>query len=96
VLEAVLDEDGKFKSPDRRDRIKLKQKKKDGTWKLSVVRKKSDFAAGLSDEGLLDEDNAKPGKAVTVRVEIGAAGLTYARDFPLTYRSKAGKKGTAK
>ena len=96
VVAGTLDAKGKFKSADKRDKLKLKQRKKDGTWTLSVKRKKGDFAAALLDEGLRDEDNAKPGKVVRVTVSIDAGGSTYARFVELSYRSKLGKTGSAK
>ena len=96
VLAGTLDPKGGFKSDDRRDKLKLEQRKKDGTWTLRVKRKKGDFAAALLDEGLRDEDNAKPGKPVRVAVSIEAGGATYSRVVELSYRSKLGKAGTAK
>ncbi|MDH3685467.1 MAG: DUF4215 domain-containing protein, partial [Myxococcales bacterium] len=96
AVEGLLDAKGKFKSADKLDKITLKQKKKDGTWKLDVTRKKSDLAALLADEGLVDEDNAKPGKPVTIDLAIGLPDETYVREVRLDYKSKAGKKGSAK
>jgi cysteine-rich repeat protein len=94
VLDVPLDEKGRYKSADKRDRIALKQKKRDGTWKLKLKRKKSDFAKAFADEGLADEDNQ--GKPADITLSIGAGGLTYSADHAVTYRSKTGKKGLAK
>ena len=96
AFDAPLGPKGKYKSPDKRDSLKMKQSKKDGSWKLSAKRKKGDFAAAFAGEGLLDEDNGKPGKAVSVDVDLDAGGTIYRRTESLSYRSKAGKKGSAK
>jgi len=95
VLDVPLDDKGRYKSPDKRDRLKLKQKKRDGTWKLSLKRKKNDFAATLADEGLVDEDN-KEGKSAGIAVSVDAGGVGHAAEHGVTYRSKAGKKGKAR
>ena len=96
ALEATLDAKGRYKGADERDKVSLKRRKRDGTWKLGWVRKKADLAPELADESLLDEDNPKPGKPVTVVVTVEAGGTTYVREAELRYQSKAGKKGTAK
>jgi len=92
VADVTLDPKGKFKLGS--DKAKLKQGK-DGTWKLSWSRKGS-LAADLADEGLADEDNPKPGKAVTVDTQITAGGQVYVGSSNLTYKSKLGKNGKAK
>jgi hypothetical protein len=92
----ALDADGKFKSPDNRDSITMKQSQKTQLWKLTVKRKKGNFAASLADEGLTDADNPKPGLPVTVPLIIEVGGVAYGWDVDLVYRSKHGKKGTAK
>ena len=92
----TLDAKGKFKSPDGRDSIKLKQSKKTQLWKITVKRKNNDFAADLGDEGLTNADNPKPGLPVIVPLTIEVGGGTYSQDVNLFYKSKLGKKGTAK
>jgi cysteine-rich repeat protein len=94
LLDVTLDEKGRYKSSDKKDRIKLKQTK-DLSWKLKMTRKKSDFAGSFADEGLVDEDN-KSGKSATLGVSVGASGRTFVTDHGVTYRSKVSKKGTAK
>jgi len=95
ALDAQLDDKGRYKSADKRDRLKLKQKKRDGTWQLKLTRKKNDFDAAFGDEGLLDEDNQE-GKSATVPLSLEAGGSTFTADQDVTYRSKAGKNGKAK
>ena len=92
VADVTLDPKGKLKLGS--DKAKLKQGK-DGTWKLAWSRKGS-LAADLSDEGLIDEDNPKPGKAVTVDTQITADGQAYVGSSGLTYKPKLGKNGKAK
>ncbi|MGI9432618.1 MAG: myxococcus cysteine-rich repeat containing protein [Myxococcota bacterium] len=96
VLDAALDEKGRYKSTDGRDKVKLKQSKKDGSWKLSAKRKKTDLGDALADEGLVDEDNPKPGKPATLGLCLAAGGQNHGIDLPVLYRSKLGKSGKAK
>jgi hypothetical protein len=91
----TLDAKGKFKSPDGRDAIKMKQSKKTQLWKIKVKRKKNDFAADLADDGLTDADNPKPGLPVIVPLTIEVGGATYRHDVKFRYKSKLGKWGTA-
>ena len=95
VVAGVLDATGRHESDDGFELLKLKQKT-DGTWKLVASRKKADFADLLADEGLVEEDNAKPGKPVTVRLEVTLDGERYEREVQLSYRSAVGLKGKAK
>jgi endo-1,4-beta-xylanase len=90
----TLDANGRYKSADGRDSIKMKEK--NGLWKLTVKRKKNDFATSLADEGCTDADNPKPGLPVTVPLIINVGGVAYGQDVDLVYTSKVGKKGTAK
>jgi hypothetical protein len=92
----TLDAKGKFKSLDGRDAIKMKQSKKTQLWKINVKRKNNDFAADLADDGLTDADNPTPGLLVTVPLTIEVGGALYGEDVSLLYKSKLGKKGTAK
>ena len=92
----TLDAEGKFKSPDKRDSITMKQSKKTQLWSITVKRKNNDFAADLWDEGCTNADNPKPGLPVTVPLTIEVGGVAYGRDVDLFYKSKLGKKGTAK
>jgi hypothetical protein len=78
------------------DALKLKQRRKDGSWMLQVKRKRGELLALLADEGLGDEENAKPGKPVQVVLAIDTGDAGYGRTIPLAYVSKAGKKGRAK
>ena len=94
-----LDAKGRFKSPDKLDQLKLKQRNKDGTWTLLLKRKKGAFAQGLDDEGLLDEANVKPGKPVRVVVSIDTGNEAYGRPLELpagsareTYHFAAGAR----
>jgi hypothetical protein len=96
VIDASLDEKGKWKSSDGQAKVKIKKSSKDDTWKLSATRKKSDLKDTLSGEGLIDEDNPKPGKSVTLDVCITAAGQNHLRSVSLSYKSKLGKSGKAK
>jgi hypothetical protein len=91
-----LDSKGKFRSPDGRDSIRMKQNKKTQLWKLSVKRKRNDFAADLADEGLANADNPKPGVPVTVPLTIEAGGASFTGNMNLVYQSELGEKGTAK
>jgi hypothetical protein len=91
-----LDGKGKYKSGDGRDSMLMKQSKKTQLWKLTVKRKKNDFAADLADDGLTDADNPKPGVPVTVPLTVEVGGAVYGWDVDLLYKSKLGKKGTAK
>jgi hypothetical protein len=93
-LTGTLDAEGKYKSADGRESIKMKEK--NGLWKVTVKRKKNDFAATLADDGLTDADNPKPGLPVTVPLSIDVGGVAYGRDVDLVYTSKLGKKGVAK
>jgi hypothetical protein len=92
----ALDAKGKYKSPDKRDSIVMKQSKKTQFWKITVKRKNNNFAADLADEGLTNADNPKPGLQVTVPLTIEVGGATYSREMDLVYKSKLGKKGAAK
>jgi cysteine-rich repeat protein len=92
VADVTLDPKGKYKSGS--DKAKLKQGK-DGSWQLSFSRKGA-LAADLADEGLVDEDNPKPGKQATVDVQLNAGGQAYGASVGLTYKSKLGKNGKAK
>jgi hypothetical protein len=92
----ALDAKGKFKSPDGRDSLKMKQSKKTRLWKITMKRKNNDFAGNLADEGLTDADNPKPGLPVTVPLTIEVGGVAYGWDVDLVYTSRLGKKGTAK
>ncbi len=96
LVVADLDAKGRFKSSPAADSLKLKQRKKDGTWKLTFKRKNGSFASGFDDEGLVDEDNPKPGAAVTVDVSVTAGGVSYGRSLGLLYKSTLGKNGKAK
>jgi cysteine-rich repeat protein len=95
-LTGTLDVKGKYKSLDKRDKMQMKQSKKSGLWKLTVKRKNNDFAASLADEGLTDADNPKPGMPVTVHMSVTVGGQAYGQDMNLIYKSKLGKKGSAK
>jgi hypothetical protein len=92
----TLDAEGRYRSADKRDSIKVKQDKETQLWKIVVKRKKNDFAADLWDEGCTDSDNPKPGMPVTVPLIIEVGGVTHGQDVDLVYKSKQGKKGTAK
>jgi hypothetical protein len=92
----ALDAKGKFKSPDKRDSIKMKQDKKTELWSIAVKRKKNEFAADLADEGCTDSDNPEPGMPVTVPLIVTVDGVAYRQNIDLVYKSKQGKKGTAK
>ena len=94
VLDATLDGKGRFKSEDRRDRVTLKRSRKG--WTLVVVRRRLDLQADLADDGLIDETNGKPGKPVGIDVSVAVNGTAYRETIQLSYRSKAGKHGTAK
>jgi hypothetical protein len=89
----TLDAKGKYKSPDGRDSILLKQSKKTQLWELTLKRKNDDFAADLADEACTNADNPKPGLPVTVPLTIEVNGVAYRQDVDLVYRSKLGKKG---
>jgi hypothetical protein len=94
VLEATLDPKGRFKSTDKKDSLKLKQDK-DGSWTLSMKRKKGNFGADLEDDGLGNETTPKPGKLVALRVMLTAGGEIMSRGGLLTYKSKRDKAGKA-
>jgi hypothetical protein len=91
-----LDAKGRFKSPDGRDSIKMKQSKKTQLWNLTVKRKNHSFAVDLWNEGCTNADNPKPGLPVTVPLIINVDGVAYGQDVDLVYRSKRGKNGIAK
>ena len=44
----------------------------------------------------MDEDNPKPGKAVTIDMQLTADGQPYLGAADLIYKSKLGKNGKAK
>jgi len=92
AADITLDPKGKYKVGG--DKAKLKQAKS-GIWKLAWSRKGS-LAADLADEGLVDEDNPKPGKAVTIDMQLTADGQSYLGAADLIYKSKLGKNGKAK
>lgn len=92
VLVRTLDAKGRFK--DRVDRIRLKQRKKDGSWQLRYKRSRGDFAADFLPEGLDAGDHS--GDPVNVDVQLTLHGTLYAQRVALEYRSKAGRSGTAK
>ncbi|MGI9433100.1 MAG: hypothetical protein ACR2PQ_12840 [Myxococcota bacterium] len=92
VLVRTLDAKGRFK--DQVDRIRLKQRKKDGSWKIRYKRSRGDFAADFLPEGLDDADHS--GDPVEVDIQLTVDGTLYAQRVALEYRSKAGRKGTAK
>ena len=48
------------------------------------------------DDGCTNADNPKPGLPVTVPLTIEVGGTAYSQDVSLVYKSKLGKKGTAK
>jgi hypothetical protein len=91
-LTGTLDAKGKYRSSDKRDKIKMKEKKE--LWEMTVWRRKNDFAADLA--CCSDADNPAPGVPVTVPVTIEVGGVVYGRDVSLVYKSKLGRKGTAK
>jgi uncharacterized repeat protein (TIGR01451 family) len=91
VLIRTLDAKGRFN--DGVDRIRLKQRKKDGTWKLRYKRRRGAFASDFDDEGLDAGDHA--GDPVAVDVQLLLEGTLYALRVPLEYRSKAGRSGIA-
>ena len=95
-FEGPLDAKGRYRSPDKRDRVALKRSRKTGLWKLTVRRKKGTFSASLVDDGVVDEDVPKPGVRVTVPVTIELAGVPFGDEVDLVYRAKRGKSGTAK
>jgi len=95
-VEALLDRKGRFKSADKRDKVKLKQKKKTGLWTLSWKRKKSSLLASLQDEGVEDADQPKPGLEVDLELLVDDGINAYGRTETLTYRAKMGKGGKLK
>jgi uncharacterized repeat protein (TIGR01451 family) len=92
VLTRTLDEKGRFK--DGVDSLRLKQRKKDGSWKLRYKRRGGGFSGDFEDEGLDSGAHDRTPVAVDVQLSLGDA--LYAQSLPLEYRSKAGRSGTAK
>ena len=92
VLDAPLDARGRYKTTN--DKLKLKQRRKDGTWKLSLRRRSGDFAADFADEGLDALDNQK--KPVNLRVRAVVQGTIYQDVVGALYTSKAGRSGKAR
>lgn len=95
ALTGMLDAKGKWKSPDGRDRMKLKQSRQ-GDWKLRASRRKRDLAEDFAPVGMRDEDHPKPGRLLAVPLRLVAGDEAGEETLALRYRSKAGKQGTAK
>jgi uncharacterized repeat protein (TIGR01451 family) len=92
VLARTLDAKARFR--DGVDSVRLKQRKRDGSWKLRYKRRSGDFAGDLLDEGLDAADHTSDPVSVDVRVTLG--GVVYAQRAALTYKTRPGSTGTAK
>jgi hypothetical protein len=88
----ALDRKGKAKSD--AGTVKLKYRKKSGTWLYQLRLKKGAFAATWEDDGLVNDTvKAVP---VTLESRIKVGDTTYYRVAELTYTGKEGKSGKFK
>ena len=91
-LVRTLDAKGRFR--DGVDSVRLKQRKKDGSWKLRFKRRSGDFQPDFVDEGLDAGEHA--GDPVSVDAQLTVGGTLYGQRAALTYATKAGRRGTAR